>query len=209
MNWTIEDAVPGDAEAAGVCMADAFSGDPHMAFFFPVGPVEHRRLVTEFFTILAGARIALGMPVKVLKLQGTLRGVVMGYTTAQPAWPDDWQKRWARLEAGCDGLAGRLEATEAICNTYKPSSPHYYLGVLGLHPSLHGLGAGAALIRDYCSISDADPASSGTFLETCSPKNVPFYRRMGFEVQSEERLDARTTIWCLFRPKPDLRYPSG
>lgn len=202
MNWTIENAMPGDADAVGLCMADAFSNDPHMTYFFPVEPGHHRRLVTEFFTILAGVRIALGMPVKALKVHDSVRGIVMGYTTSQPAWPDEWQERWAKLEADCDGLAGRLEATDAICNRYRPSAPHYYLGVLGLHPSLHGLGAGAALIRDYCAISDADPASNGTFLETCSPKNVPFYRRMGFDVLGEESLDPRTTIWCLFRPNP-------
>ncbi|RWO01131.1 hypothetical protein [Mesorhizobium sp.] len=66
-----------DVTSAADCLADAFAGDPHMTFFFEGDP----ELVTEFFSILMVARLALGMPVLVLKSEGRILGAAMGYDT--------------------------------------------------------------------------------------------------------------------------------
>jgi GNAT superfamily N-acetyltransferase len=35
----------------------------------------------------------------------------------------------------------------------KPSAPHYYLGVIGVHPDLHGRGVGTQLLKALCDLS--------------------------------------------------------
>ena len=82
-----------DVTSAADCLAAAFADDPQMAFFFPGDPPLRRDLVTEFFSILMAARLALGMPVLLLKSDGRILGAAMGYDTQRPEWPPAHQQR--------------------------------------------------------------------------------------------------------------------
>lgn len=200
-NWHLTDARREDIPSAVESLVLAFDRDPHMAFFFPGEPPERRRHISEFFGILVGVRLALGMPVTVLKSNGRAMGIVMGHSTARPPWPAEWQERWEALQASCDGCTGRFEQSDAASAQFEPPGPHYYLGAVGLHPSLHGLGAGARLVESFCTVADNDYLSRGTFIETCNPTNVKFYQRCGFALSGQQSLNLGTTLFCLFRQK--------
>src|SRR5262249_61768701 len=79
--------------------------------------------------------------------------------------------------------------------------PHYYLGVLGVDPSCQGRGLGSTLIT--AGLELADRAGVGAYLETSNPRNLPFYRRHGFQV-------TRTIAFAPGRPPfyPIWRPPS-
>lgn len=159
-----------------------------------------RRLVGEFFLILLSARLAIGAPAKVLRQGDRALGLVMGYATERPDWPAPWQERWRLLQAGCGVASGMFAQSDAASARHEPHGDHCYLGVVGLHPSLRGMGSGAALVGGFCDIADADPRAEGTCIETCIPRNVPFYERSGFALTGQEALDDVTTHFCLYRP---------
>ncbi|MGX5843325.1 GNAT family N-acetyltransferase [Mesorhizobium sp. ArgA1] len=191
-----------DVTSAADCLAAAFADDPQMAFFFSGDPAQRQGLVTEFFSILMAARLALGMPVLLLKSEGRVLGAVMGYDVRRPGWLPAHQERWALLQQRQASMASRFEKADAISEKYKPQAPHFYLGVLGVHPSMQGKGAGGALIRAYCDLAERDTASTGTFLETAQRNNLAFYERCGFQLLGQAELAPGKPFWCLFRPKP-------
>jgi len=196
----ISAASESDVEEASECIASAFKTDQLMEFFFP-GPVGDRwPLIVEMFAHLLSVRVALGMPALLLRQRGRIAGGVMGYDTRSVEWPPSNQDRWALFEKKRPDMTDRFEAYEAVSKNFKPQVPYYYLGVLGVAPSIQRQGAGAALVDAYCSASKADIASTGVYLETGNPANLPFYRRCGFDLLGRGELDHHTSLWCLFRP---------
>ena len=85
----------------------------------------------------------------------------MGYSTAPPDWPSDLSQEWDRFEKTTLGMTDRLAVYDGIAANGKPSTPHYYLGVIGVDPALHGQGIGAQLLKSFCDLSDSDPLSCG------------------------------------------------
>lgn len=191
-----EQDVPGAIDT----LVDAFADYTMMIYMFQGDTVSRRPLVHEFMSILMQARLALGMPVLVLKHDGAVLGVVMGYNTERHQWPSDLQQRMAALEAHAS-VKERLAKCDAIVAKHQPAMPHYYLGVLGVHPALHGKGAGRQLIEAFSALSDNDPKSSGVYIDTTHVPNVAYYERRGFALVGADPLDENTTLSCLFKPK--------
>lgn len=197
--FDITEAQPDDVAAAVTMLGEAFANDPLMLHFFDGSPAVVRASAMEFFSILLRARIALGMPANVLRHGNEVWGLVMGYDTSRPTWSAALTEEWHRLETAVPGLADRLAAYEVISESFQPIEPHYYLGVIGVHPSLQGKGAGRALIDTFCALSADDDESTGVYLETGSASSLRFYLANGFELRGEGRLGA-VPLWCVFRP---------
>lgn len=200
MDFALRDGRDADVEPVTHALAAAFDGDPLMRWFFAGHPDGPRAATRRFFTLLMRARLAIGAPVIVLEDGGEPRGLAMGYDTAPPDWPEAIDRDWADFEAQAPGLAARFDRYEAASRGFGPDGPHWYLGVIGVDPALRGRGAGRRLMEAFCARADADPASTGVYLETANPANLPFYRAAGFEVRGEGDLEG-TAVWCLFRPR--------
>jgi len=56
----------------------------------------------------------------------------------------------------------------------------WYLSIVGILPAWQNRGLGSALITPL--LEQADRAGVPTFLETFTPRNEPFYRRLGYRV---------------------------
>lgn len=194
----IVDGSASDVEAAAHALAAAFASDPLIAYFFRTHPQGVALASRQFFTLLLRLRIALGMPALVLKEDERVLGAAMGYDTQRPAWPEPFASEWRRLEAATPGFADRLQAYETLSRSHEPKAPHYYLGVLGVHPSAQGKGAGKALLDAFCLKSAADPSSSGVYLDTANPSSLEFYFRNRFELRGEDALEG-APLWCVFR----------
>ena len=169
-----------------------------MAFLFRENPEGVRSGAVEFFSILLRARIALGMPAYVLQQGDKALGAVMGYDTSRPAWPTALTKEWRQLEIKVPGFDARLAAYQKISEAHQPSEGHYYLGVIGVHPTVRGKGAGKALLDAFCAPSRADHKSHGVYLETASPSSLQFYYNNGFELRGEGSLGGET-LWCVYK----------
>ena len=190
-----------DVESAVRCLESAFASDPLIAYFFRTHPEGVSRASARFFSLLLRLRIALAMPALVLEAEDDVLGVAMGYDTSRPVWPEPFAGEWADLEAATPGLAGRLHAYESLSRSHQPPSPHHYLGVLGVHPSVQGQGAGKALLEAFCQLAADDPRSSGVYLDTANARSRDFYLRSQFELQGEGELES-LPLWCVLRSNP-------
>jgi GNAT superfamily N-acetyltransferase len=63
---------------------------------------------------------------------------------------------------------------------YHPSEPHWHLPLMGVDPLKQGKGFGSALMQHALVRCDRD--NKLAYLESSSPRSVPFYKRHGFEV---------------------------
>ena len=195
----IEPAEMLDLEPAALCLAKAFAADPLLPFFFPAAE-NPNSVVAELFGLLLKALIKLAMPIRLSRHMGDISGVVMGYDTRRLDWPADVELAFEDFLRRQKGASDRFHNYETASKRFKPSQPHYYLGVLGVDPARHGKGEGLALVDAFCSLSESDSTSTGTYLETANPLNLGFYGRCGFTLTGEHELDAVTRLYCLFRP---------
>jgi GNAT superfamily N-acetyltransferase len=196
--FKVRRAEPADIGRAVAALGEAFGQDPLMLFLFRDSPKGVRAGAMEFFSILLRVRLALEMPAYVLQRGDDVLGAAMGYDTSRPAWPASLAEEFRQFQANVPGFAVRLAAYEEICDAHQPREDHYYLGVIGVHPSLQGKGAGKALLDDYCERSRADPKSHGVYLETAGPGSLQFYYKNGFELRGEGELDG-APLWCVYR----------
>ena len=192
------------------CLVTAFAQDPITGFLLQPGPGYQERLA-QFFSLLMRARITLEMPVVVARGTSGIHGAAMGYATARPAWPKDLTEEWDRFESAIPELTERMAIYDEISAKGKPPAPHYYLGVIGVHPEMHGRGIGTQLLRSFCDISSSDPLSCGVYLETAEESNLGFYERAGFAETGRGRL-GRASLWCMYlshRGRDDAKQIAG
>jgi len=189
-------ATAADLERCVSCWVVAFAEDPITQFLLGVGPDYPARL-TQFFSLLMQARIALGMPVIVARRDTEIVGGAMGYATEPSVWPENLKEQWDQFERTTPGMGERSALYDRIARQSEPGVPHYYLGVIGVHPRLKSRGIGAGLLRSFCDRSASDLSSRGVYLETANPGNVAFYERAGFAVTGEGRLGS-ARLWCMF-----------
>ena len=60
---------------------------------------------------------------------------------------------------------------------------HWYVWLIGVDPPRQGQGVGGALLGSICARADRDGVPC--YLDTTNERNLPFYRRQGFEVVYE------------------------
>ena len=78
-----------------------------------------------------------------------------------------------------------------------PTQSHFYLNTVGVVPNLAGQGHGGTIIRHTLDLADSD--GQPCYLESSSPRNIPLYERLGFEVISEIALPNGPTMWGMWR----------
>jgi GNAT superfamily N-acetyltransferase len=84
--------------------------------------------------------------------------------------------------------------------SYHPSEPHWHLPLMGVDPLKQGKGFGSALMQNALVQCDRD--NKLAYLESSSPRSVPFYKRHGFEILSAIQLGTSPSVF------PMLRKPS-
>ena len=187
-----------DIDESVACVATAFAQDPITGFLLQTGQ-GYRERVTQFFSLLMRARIALKMPVFVARGAQGIDGATMGYSTVRSEWPVGLTEEWVRFENSIPGVTDRMAIYDEVAKKFKPSAPHYYLGVIGTDPSSQGSGIGTQLLKAFCEVSASDPLSSGVYLETAQASNLRFYERAGFAETGRGSL-GDATLWCMFLP---------
>ena len=194
----ITTASAADIDEAVGCLATAFAQDPITGFLLQNSQGYQER-VTQFFSLLMRARIALRMPVLVARGAHGIGGASMGYSTVRSEWPAGLTEEWDHFEKAIPGVTDRMAIYDEVANKFKPSAPHYYLGVIGTDPALQGSGIGTQLLKSFCEISASDPLSSGVYLETAQASNLRFYERVGFAETGRGNL-GDATLWCMYLP---------
>jgi ribosomal protein S18 acetylase RimI-like enzyme len=137
------------------------------------------------------------------------------YTTDDYAGSAIWAPAGKPLQTGLAGIrtmlpvlpyvAANLRTTFrllALVEGKHPRQPHWYLASLGTAVEQQGKGVGGALMRPVLEHCDAEGIPC--YLESSKARNLPFYRRHGFEVVEEVQLpDDGPTLWTMWRePRP-------
>jgi ribosomal protein S18 acetylase RimI-like enzyme len=103
-------------------------------------------------------------------------------------------------------VAARWGRVYDALRTHHPLDPSWYLGTLGVDPTLHGRGVGTALLERW--LERVDREGSAAYLETDVRANVGFYGRAGFELEGEVEV-LGTPIWRMWRPAPTGEISTG
>lgn len=86
-----------------------------------------------------------------------------------------------------------------ILERHHPPQPHYYLRLLGVHPSFQGKGYARILLDTLHAHSAADSRSTGVYLETANSQNIAFYKYFGYHLQAVVNIDG-VENFIMFRP---------
>ncbi len=106
----------------------------------------------------------------------------------------------APVKVGLVGLRRFVAINNLFEELHRRDVPlqHWYLAVLGVEPERQGQGIGGALIQP--ALARADSEGLPCYLETTRDRNVPFYRRHGFEVVVEGKLpEGGPPYWTMKR----------
>lgn len=99
-----------------------------------------------------------------------------------------------------DEALERMNMYNELRNTNKPSQPHFYINMLGVHPRSQGIGIGSKLLEHIHNLSDQHSKSCGVALDTQTEANVAYYQNLGYQVSSTENFDC-LNHWFMFRQK--------
>jgi len=74
----------------------------------------------------------------------------------------------------------------------------WYLSIVGILPEFQGQGLGPGLIKNVLKKTDALKVS--TYLETFTPRNMTFYKRLGYqEIKSFNEPTTKAEYWLMIR----------
>ncbi len=134
-------------------------------------------------------------------ISATLDGRVSGVLVAVPpgAFPLPSPPLVSRLRCLLGQgpmVAQRWSEVFELLETQHPQGPHWYLGTIGVDPSLQGRGVGEALLSNW--LGEVEASGQPAYLETDTERNVSFYERVGFEVEGEMRI-LEVRVWRMQR----------
>ena len=90
-----------------------------------------------------------------------------------------WDLKLALSVIGIDRVSAVLKRESLIKNKH-PKQPFSYLWFIGVNPQRQNKGIGSAFMRDV--IHECERKKRPIYLETSMEKNLPFYKKSGFEI---------------------------
>lgn len=184
-------ATGGDIETILDCLADAFADDPVMNWVTSKSsyPRYAFELTVPFclgrdntYVTVDGSGVACWLPPGVPLKSPVSPGVL-----------------WKGLTEYGPGSLLRGLATLIQSQRHHPKEDYYYLFTIGSLRSARGRGVGSALMIE--GLKACDQAHVPAYLESSNVKNLPFYRKHGFDVVDELRLAMNgPTLWLMWRP---------
>ncbi|MFD2077612.1 GNAT family N-acetyltransferase [Actinopolymorpha cephalotaxi] len=196
---TVEIAVatPADRDRVIGSLVAAFSGDPVLRYLFPdedtyptyagafFGDLFDRRVHSRTIWTIGGASVAMWQPPSI----GTGPADPLG-TAGDESGDQAGDNLEARLPAD---VWARVRTYDEAVHVALPTTPFWYLGVLGTHPDSAGRGFGHAVMNAGLRRAAADGLPA--VLETSNPANVEMYRRAGWQVT--HTVDEPLPIWVM------------
>ncbi|MHB1178809.1 MAG: GNAT family N-acetyltransferase [Daejeonella sp.] len=93
-----------------------------------------------------------------------------------------------KLIFNCVGITsiGKAMDRESKIKNLQPKENMYYLWFIGVDPKYQGSGIGTQLMEEV--IQDSKKKQLPVYLETSTIKNLPWYKKFGFEIYNELQL---------------------
>ncbi len=194
MEMTIKIVTASNADRAINTILQAFSADPAARWLYPDSR-HYLHYFPSFIKAFAGAAFEHASAFCVDDYSGAALWLSPGIH------PDE-----KTLEALLQGSISERdqEAVFALferMEQYHPAEPHWYLPMIGVDPAKQGAGYGSALLKHALERCDAD--NKLAYLESSSPKNIPLYKRFGFELLGTIQVGSSPPLFPMSR-KPRL-----
>jgi ribosomal protein S18 acetylase RimI-like enzyme len=168
----VRTATQSEIEQCVATIVLAFSGDPAARWGF-ADPQTYFEVFPRFVKAFGGRAFDHGSAHHVPGCAAAL--------WLPPGVEPDEETMVALIEsATANGDQGAMFSLFEQMGTFHPKEPHWYLPLIGTDPAKQGNGHGSALLRHALAICDRDRMPA--YLEATSARNVPLYRRHGFEV---------------------------
>lgn len=115
------------------------------------------------------------------------------------------KKAFIRRHMGEQSLETYTTIVDFMSSAAEPviEDTYWYLSIVGIHPDLQGRGLGASLIIP--ALAKADALNIPTFLETFSPRNIPFYQRLGYRPGPSVMEPVTQTEYRIMIREPNLK----
>ncbi|HEY7612937.1 MAG TPA: GNAT family N-acetyltransferase [Gemmatimonadales bacterium] len=193
------DPSPATVEVVTTLLCEAFAEYPVMRFVLGPGedyPARLRRLIGLFVT----NRAVPGHPFFGISIGPELAGVALctppNPPPASTALQEIRERAWAAL--GHDARE-RYDACVRAWTEVGIAEPNLHLNMLGVRPRSQGQGLASPLMERVHALSRELPPSRGVTLTTEDPRNVPLYRRFGYEVVGRRPVAPGLETWGFFR----------
>ena len=110
------------------------------------------------------------------------------------------QSAWAAINPLTGDGGVRYAAFWDWLGAHLPAEPCWFLDAVAVAPAAQGRGLGRTLVMHGLERARADGCPA--FLETGTPRNVPFYQSLGFQIVGEQQApDGGPTIWFMQTPR--------
>ena len=188
-------ATKDDLRAMCATLGRAFFDDPVQLFLFPDEARRLKKVERLFGTFLKAHYLKQGSTVTTAGVTGVSMWAPPGHATFSPL--EILSQAVPMLQSFGLKVQQALKVLDTIEKRH-PTEPHWYLGVLGTDPASQGLGIGAALLQPI--LTRCDEEGLPAYLESSKDRNVPYYRRFGFEVTEEIPLpNGGPSVWGMWR----------
>lgn len=110
------------------------------------------------------------------------------------------KKRFLREQMGAASLDiyARITAFMARQTGTVISPDSWYLSIVGITPAFQGQGLGGTLLQP--TLNRTDGLGMHTYLETFTPRNMPFYERLGFKnAGGFDEPETKSRYWVMVR----------
>jgi GNAT superfamily N-acetyltransferase len=114
------------------------------------------------------------------------------------------KKAFLREQMGAASLDTYARITAFMARQTGTAIPpgSWYLSIVGIAPASQGQGLGGTLLQP--TLNRTDGLGIHTYLETFTPRNMPFYERLGFKTAGGfDEPETRTRYWVMVREPSD------
>lgn len=127
---------------------------------------------------------------------------VDGFSGAALWLPPDVQPREEEMGALLQQTVSEQNQEEVFAvleqmGSYHPTEPHWYLPLIGVDPMQQGKGYGSALMAH--ALIPCDREQKLAYLESSNPRNIPLYKRHGFEVLGTIQVGSSPPVFPMLR----------
>ena len=194
--FNIRRAEFGDVRELSLVLARAFEEDPFMSWLFPE-PTYRIKLVQAWMRVEV---------TNALEMEASWVSMISDEIVAGTIWSPPgrdlhesgtFSQLWYLVLGANPDRTSELAQGLSMIGGSHPDEPHFYLNTVGVQPSLAGQGHGGAIIRHTLDLADVD--GWPCYLESSSPRNIPLYERLGFEVIHEIALPNGPKMWGMWR----------
>jgi ribosomal protein S18 acetylase RimI-like enzyme len=187
---SIRRATPADEPRVTELIVSAFETDPAARWMYP-NIWDYRVYFPAFVRAFGGGAFASGTAHIFENYDGAALWLPPG------AHPDDDALMALIANTTPEELQPALMAIFEEMDSYHPTEPHWHLPMIGIHPSHHRQGYGAALLRYALRLCDEQGVAA--YLESSNPENIPLYKRQGFEVLGRIQAGSSPVITPMLR----------